>query len=197
MQRNVLETIMGAVVLIAAAAFLYVIYSGSGIKEDRGGYSLVVRFDRGGSVLPGTDVRISGVKVGAVTSQDFDPKMFQAVVKLNIRSDVELPKDSSAIITSDGLLGNYYIKLEPGAEDDLLKDGDEVAHAQGALDLVELINESAASFAPGLLGSELPGPLFDFMLERLRNQLREAGHAQDVVDAVLALKPTQIGRAHV
>ena len=60
------------------------------------------------------------------------------------------------------------------------------------LDLVELINESAASFAPGLLGSELPGPLFDFMLERLRNQLREAGHAQDVVDAVLALKPTRI-----
>ncbi len=60
------------------------------------------------------------------------------------------------------------------------------------LDLVALINESAASFAPGLLGSELPGPLFDFMLERLRNQLREAGHAQDVVDAVLALKPTRI-----
>ena len=60
------------------------------------------------------------------------------------------------------------------------------------LDLVALINESAASYAPGLLGSELPGPLFDFMLERLRNQLREAGHAQDVVDAVLALKPTRI-----
>ena len=108
------------VVLVAAAVFLYVIYSGSGIKEDRGGYQLTVRFDRGGSVLPGTDVRISGVKIGAVTSQDFDPKMFQAVVKLNIRSDVELPVDSSAIITSDGLLGNYYIKLEPGAEDALL-----------------------------------------------------------------------------
>lgn len=141
MQRNVLETIMGAVVLMAAVVFLYVIYSGSGIKEDTGGYQLVVRFDRGGSVLPGTDVRISGVKVGAVTSQEFDPKMFQAVVTLNIRRDVELPKDSSAIITSDGLLGNYYIKLEPGAEDDLLKDGDQVAYAQGALDLVELINK--------------------------------------------------------
>ena len=132
---------MGAVVLIAAAAFLYVIYSGSGIKEDSGGYQLEVRFDRGGSVLPGTDVRMSGVKIGAVTSQEFDPDLYQAVVKLNIRSDVKLPKDSSAIITSDGLLGNYYIKLEPGAEDDLLKDGDKIAYAQGALDLVELINK--------------------------------------------------------
>jgi phospholipid/cholesterol/gamma-HCH transport system substrate-binding protein len=84
---------------------------------------------------------MSGVKIGAVTSQEFDPDLYQAVVKLNIRSDVKLPKDSSAIITSDGLLGNYYIKLEPGAEDDLLKDGDKIAYAQGALDLVELINK--------------------------------------------------------
>ena len=60
------------------------------------------------------------------------------------------------------------------------------------LDLAALIKESAASFAPGLLTSPVDGPLFDFMLERLRNQLREAGHAQDVVDAVLALKPTRI-----
>lgn len=141
MQRNVLETIMGAVVLIAAAAFLYVIYSGSGIREDRGGYQLTVRFDRGGSVLPGTDVRMSGVKIGAVTAQEFDPKMYQAVVTINVRSDIELPTDTSAIITSDGLLGNYYIKLEPGAADELLKDGEEITYAQGALDLVELINK--------------------------------------------------------
>lgn len=141
MQRNVLETIMGAVVLVAAAAFLYVIYSGSGMREDRGGYQLTIRFDRGGSVLPGTDVRMSGVKIGAVTSQDFDPKMYQAVVTINVRSDIELPQDTSAIITSDGLLGNYYIKLEPGAADEILKNGDEITYAQGALDLVELINK--------------------------------------------------------
>lgn len=141
MQRNVLETIMGAVVLVAAAAFLYVIYSGSGIREDSGGYRLIVRFDRGGSVLPGTDVRMSGVKIGAVTAQEFDPKMYQAVVSINVRSDIELPQDTSAIITSDGLLGNYYIKLEPGAADEILKDGDEITYAQGALDLVELINK--------------------------------------------------------
>ena len=84
---------------------------------------------------------MSGVKVGAVTSQDFDAKMFQAVVKINVRSDIELPTDTSAIITSDGLLGNYYIKLEPGAADEILADGGEITYAQGALDLVELINK--------------------------------------------------------
>jgi glycyl-tRNA synthetase beta chain len=60
------------------------------------------------------------------------------------------------------------------------------------LDLAGLIRESAASFTPRTLNCEVDGPLYEFMLERLRNQLREAGHAQDAVDAVLALKPTRI-----
>lgn len=64
--------------------------------------------------------------------------------------------------------------------------------AQLPLDLAELIRIAAAGFSPGLLGTEVEGPLYDFMLERLRNTLRDAGHAQDVVDAVLALRPTRI-----
>jgi glycyl-tRNA synthetase beta chain len=60
------------------------------------------------------------------------------------------------------------------------------------LDIAALIHESATSFAPGKLTAEVAGPLYDFLLERLRNQLRDAGHAQDAVDAVLALKPTRM-----
>ena len=141
MQRNVLETIMGAVVLLAAAAFLYVIYSGSGVKETSGGYNLVIRLDRGGSVLPGTEVRAAGVKIGTVISQEFDADAFQAVLTLNIDGKIKLPTDSSAVITSDGLLGNNYILLEPGSDDALLKDGDRIDHAQGAINLADLINK--------------------------------------------------------
>ncbi len=141
MQRNVLETIMGAVVLLAAAAFLYVIYSGSGVKETRGGYDLTIRLDSGGSVLPGTEVRAAGVKIGTVVSQEFDAEAFQAVLVLNIDGRVKLPTDSSAIITSDGLLGNNYILLEPGSDDTLMKNGDRIEHAQGAVNLADLINK--------------------------------------------------------
>ncbi len=144
MRRNVIETIMGAVVIAAAAAFLYVIYTGSGISEDRGGYDLVIRFDSGGSTLPGTDVRMSGVKIGAVTDQRFDPEAYQAVVTINIDDAVKLPKDSSAVVTSDGLLGGAYIKLLPGAEEEMLKSGDRIQNAQGALDLADLITKFVA-----------------------------------------------------
>ncbi|MBL8460255.1 MAG: glycine--tRNA ligase subunit beta, partial [Zoogloea sp.] len=60
------------------------------------------------------------------------------------------------------------------------------------LDLADLIGISVESYPPKVLTAEVRSPLYDFMLERLRNTLRDAGHAQDAVDAVLALKPTRI-----
>ncbi len=60
------------------------------------------------------------------------------------------------------------------------------------LDLLALIRDAESGFAPGVLSAEVAGPLHDFMLERLRNTLRDAGHAQDAVDAVLALRPTRV-----
>jgi glycyl-tRNA synthetase beta chain len=61
------------------------------------------------------------------------------------------------------------------------------------LDLSRLIDETAAGFTPDLLGApDFKAKLLDFMLERLKNLLREAGHPVDAVDAVLALRPTRI-----
>src|SRR5690348_6771250 len=105
MQRNVLETVMGAVVLLAAAAFLFIVYSASGVKEASNGYHLIMRVDRGGWITPGTDVRAAGVKVGSVVKQEFDPENFQAVITLDVAGSVKLPTDSSAIVDQEGLLG--------------------------------------------------------------------------------------------
>ncbi len=141
MQRNVLETVMGAVVLLAAAAFLFIIYTASGVKEARGGYHLIMRLDRGGSITPGTDVRAAGVKVGTVVKQDFDAENFQAIITLDVDGRVKLPTDSSAIVDQDGLLGASYVKLELGSDDTLMKDNDEFKHAQGAISILDLINK--------------------------------------------------------
>lgn len=139
MQRNVLETVMGAVVLLAAAAFLYVVYGASGVKDRSGGYHLVMRLDQGGSITPGTDVRAAGVKVGSVVKQEFDAENFQAVITLDIDGRVKLPTDSSADVDADGLLGSNYVNLQLGSDDTIMKDGDTFKHAQGALSLGKLI----------------------------------------------------------
>jgi phospholipid/cholesterol/gamma-HCH transport system substrate-binding protein len=141
MQRNMLETVMGAIVLIAAAGFLYLVSSSVGVRENSSGYNLVMRFDRGGSVNPGTDVRIAGAKIGTVVSKSFDPDNYQAVVTINVDNSVKLPKDTTAVITSDGLLGDNYVLLEIGGDDQMLKANDQITHVQGALNLADLINK--------------------------------------------------------
>ncbi|HVI91318.1 MAG TPA: outer membrane lipid asymmetry maintenance protein MlaD [Dongiaceae bacterium] len=141
MQRNMLETVMGALVLIAAAGFLYLVSSSVGVRENSSGYNLVMRFDRGGSVNPGTDVRIAGAKIGTVVAKSFDPDNYQAVVTINVDNSVKLPKDTTAIITSDGLLGDNYVLLEIGGDDQMLKANDQITHVQGALNLADLINK--------------------------------------------------------
>lgn len=141
MQRNVLETVMGAVVLLAAAAFLYIIYGASGVSAPSEGYHLKMLLDQGGSITPGTDVRAAGVKVGTVIKQEFDPANFQAIITLDIDKDVKIDTDASANVDQDGLLGNSYVNVQLGANfpDELMKDGDTFKHATGALSLNKLI----------------------------------------------------------
>lgn len=149
MQRNVLETVMGAVVLLAAAAFLFIVYTASGVREAGNGYHLYMRLDQGGSITPGTDVRAAGVKVGTVVKQEFDAENFQAVITLDISGNVKLPTDSSANVDQDGLLGNAYVNLQLGADDTMLKDGDTFRHATGALSLNKLIGMALSGSGGG------------------------------------------------
>lgn len=154
MRRNILETIMGAVVLLAAIAFLFIIYQDGGAKRSAGGYPLTVRFDRADGMVPGTDVRLGGIKIGSVIDQQLDRHTYQAIVTISIDPNLQLPKDTSAKITSDGLLGNNYMSLSPGAEDDMLQPGDEIEHSQSAVNVLELI----AKYAFGSANKEEPQP---------------------------------------
>ncbi|NJO35558.1 MAG: outer membrane lipid asymmetry maintenance protein MlaD [Rhodospirillales bacterium] len=141
MERNTLETVLGAVVLLVAGYFLYLVYSQTDVSAEAGGYPLELRFDSGGSTGIGTDVRIAGVKVGTVTDQYFDPSAYQAVVTIELDDDVKLPKDTSAVVTSDGLLGDNYILLNIGGDTEMLAPNDRIRNVQGAINLADLINK--------------------------------------------------------
>lgn len=138
MGRNLIETVMGAVVLIVAAVFIVFAYNTAGLRATEG-YVLIGKFDRIDGLSDGSDVRMSGIKIGTVIRQELDPKTYLAVVTLSIRPEVKLPRDSSAQISSDGLLGDKYLSLTPGAEDEMLKPGEELQHTQGSVDLVSLV----------------------------------------------------------
>ena len=106
--RNLVETLMGAVVLAVAAVFLVFAYSKSGARSVAG-YELTGKFNRVDGLTEGSDVRLSGIKIGTVTRQVLDPKTYLAVVTMSIKPEIKLPKDSSAQVSSDGLLGDKYL----------------------------------------------------------------------------------------
>jgi phospholipid/cholesterol/gamma-HCH transport system substrate-binding protein len=144
MQNNFVETLIGAIVVIVAGVFLFYGYSNSGMRS-AAGYKVTAEFDRVDGLANGSDVRLSGIKVGTIVGQSIDQKNYKAVVKLNLSSDVKIPDDSSAKITSEGLLGSNYIALTPGGSETYLAEGGEISFTQGSVDLMSLIGQAVFS----------------------------------------------------
>jgi len=138
MRKNQVETVMGAVVIAIAVIFLVFAYTTADIRRVQG-YHVSMRFDRIDGLRLGTDVRMSGIKIGSVTQQVLDPQTYLAVVTASIDPSVKLPEDSSAAISSDGLLGEKYLAIVPGASDKMLPAGGEIEHTQGSVDLIGLV----------------------------------------------------------
>ncbi|MBO1076417.1 outer membrane lipid asymmetry maintenance protein MlaD [Roseomonas marmotae] len=139
-RRSLAEILAGAVVLLVALGFLVYAVSNSGRSLASGnGIELTARFDRIDGLQPGADVRIGGVKVGSVTSQEIDPATFLAVLKLRVNDNLKLPTDTSAEITSEGLLGGKYVALVPGGEEKVLASGDQITLTQSSVSLESLL----------------------------------------------------------
>jgi phospholipid/cholesterol/gamma-HCH transport system substrate-binding protein len=138
--RSLAEVAAGAIVLAVAAIFLgyAVLHSGRGTVTAEG-MQLRASFDRIDGLANGADVRIAGVKVGTVTDSRIDPESFAAVLTFKVDRSLKLPTDTSAEITSEGLLGGKYVSLVPGGSDKLLADGGRITETQGSVSLESLL----------------------------------------------------------
>jgi len=142
MSRNLLEIVMGTLVLVVAALFVTFAYSAAQLREVAG-YQLTARFNHADGINAGGDVRISGIKVGTIRSTTLDPNTFQAVVVVNIDNAIKLPEDTVAQISSNGLLGDKYLQLEPGNEDAIIPAGGEIKMTQSSVSLESLFGQVA------------------------------------------------------
>lgn len=138
------ETILGAIVAVIAVGFFAFAAAQAGQTGGRGRYDLVARFQRVDGVAVGSDVRVSGVKVGVVRAVSLDTDTYLARLTLTIDNGVQVLDDSTARIATDGLLGGAYVAIEPAGMD-ALPAGGEIPNTQGSVDLLTLF----ASFAQG------------------------------------------------
>ncbi|MBS4773545.1 MAG: outer membrane lipid asymmetry maintenance protein MlaD [Proteobacteria bacterium] len=140
MNKKPVETIMGVLVLLVAAFFAYFAYNVSDLQVVKG-YNVTARFLKVGGLTVGSDVRLNGIKIGTVIAQKLDPEDYTAEIKMSLTSDIKLPADSTAAITGDGLVGDKYIKIEPGHVKEYLKDGDTLKNTKDFKTLEDMVGE--------------------------------------------------------
>ena len=140
MKGNALETIAGALVLGLAAIILAYAYLGQQTSDFKG-YPLIVRFEKADGLVEGSDVKVSGIKIGYVETLSMDDITYQAVAKIMVRETVKLPTDTSAAIISESLLGGKYLSLTPGGDEENLEPGAEIGYAQSSVILENLIGQ--------------------------------------------------------
>lgn len=156
-KENLIEALIGLFVVLLSAWFVMFAYQRTGGGLRGNSYSVSALFGNISGVTVGTDVRVAGMKVGSVTGTTLDPESYQAKLTLSIYDRVKMPADSSAAITSEGILGGTYVALLPGGDPAPLKQGDVIVDTQGAMDLMALIGQyinqsggaGSAGTAPG------------------------------------------------
>ena len=133
------EILTGAAVLAAAISFVVYAAQGAGLTGAPDSYPLTASFRSVEGITVGSDVRLSGVKVGTITSLALNPQTFFADAKISIRKDILLPTDSTILVSSEGLLGGNFIELLPGGALETLEPGAEIEDTQGAVSLITLL----------------------------------------------------------
>ena len=153
MQRNIVETFLGAAVLLVAAGFLIFFYRTTDIKP-ASGYEITAGFSKIDGLQTGSPVRISGVKVGQVVSFKLDPENYTAIVTMNIDDGIKVPKDSAAVIASAGMLDGKFMTLEPGSDEEMLEPGGRLQYTQSTPSLEQLLGQVIFSLNKDKKGSD-------------------------------------------
>lgn len=145
MNRKSIDLMVGVFVLLGFAALLFLaLKAGNLASFNLGGgdtYAVTAQFDNIGGLKVRAPVKSAGVVVGRVASIDFDDQRYQAKVRLDVDKRFVFPKDSTASIYTSGLLGEQYIGLDAGGEEEMLKNGDKISKTQDAVVLEKMISQ--------------------------------------------------------
>jgi phospholipid/cholesterol/gamma-HCH transport system substrate-binding protein len=144
MKQSRLELIVGVFVLAGLAAVAYLaLRIGAGALVGGDTYVLKARFNNSSGLNPGSNVLVAGVPVGRVDSIKLNPADYSVIVEFSLRKDVQLSVDSIASIKTSGLIGDKFLALSPGAEDEMLPVGGLISETESTVDLESLISRFA------------------------------------------------------
>jgi len=143
MERTTMDLWVGIFAVAGAAALFGLALKVGNLTSSSVGetYTVTAAFENIGGLKPRAPVKSAGVVVGRVDNIQFDSKTFEAKVTLKVDKRYPFPKDTFANIYTAGLLGEQYVGLEAGGDEQSLKDGDKISHTQDAVVLEKMISQ--------------------------------------------------------
>lgn len=149
MAENITEVLTGAGVLAVALGFAAYAGIAGTLHRESGSYQLHASFRSVDGVTVGTEVRMAGVKIGSVTSLTLNPKTFLADAAFTVKQGIDVPDDSAALISSEGLLGGNFVEIQPGGSPTNYAPDAEIEDTQGAVGLIQLLMKFVGKAAGG------------------------------------------------
>ena len=141
MKERVIETVVGFIVICVAIFSFMFFYKISDSGEVGEGYFLNAYFQNIEGVAEGNDVKLSGIKIGYIDNVTLENGTYFAVARLKIKKGIDIPSDSRAIVSTSGLLGGKYIRINPGSADDNLKENGKFKFTQSSINIEDLISK--------------------------------------------------------
>lgn len=133
---------VGLFVLVGLGALAYLTFQVGGLSyQVPGGLVIYADFDDIGGLKERAPVTVAGVKVGQVAGIALEPVLMRARVKMDLSPELELPVDTWARIRTSGVLGDQFIALDPGAEEDILLSDANIEATESAISLEGLIGK--------------------------------------------------------
>ncbi|WP_341763592.1 outer membrane lipid asymmetry maintenance protein MlaD [Candidatus Tisiphia endosymbiont of Beris chalybata] len=146
MKQHFIETVVGFTVIIIALMFFSFAYRIGSFSKAEKGYNLTASFQNAEGIITGSDVMLAGVKIGSVTNITLDKISFFALLTINIKNEIKLPKDTSLAIVTSGLLGGKYIAVTPGLSDETLASNEQIKYTQSSVSIEAIIGKLIYSF---------------------------------------------------
>ncbi|MDR1208386.1 MAG: outer membrane lipid asymmetry maintenance protein MlaD [Holosporales bacterium] len=145
MRNSMVETVVGGIVVMVALAFLIFGYLTSSSIPSGNGNTYKAVFDSVDGLSVNSEVKIGGVSVGYVSAVNFD-KAYRVELTIKVRKGIHIPDDSSVAITTSGLMGDKFVEIVLGINDDFLENGGTFVYAKPPLNFESLINKLVAAF---------------------------------------------------
>lgn len=140
MQKHTTELVVGVFVVLGLLSMAWLsIKLGDVEIFGKKGYLVYAEFDSTSGLREGATVEMAGVEIGKIEKIRLEE--FMSRVQMRIKREVNIPDDTIASIRTSGLIGEKFVKLNPGGSEEWIKPGDRITDTESSVDIEELISK--------------------------------------------------------